>query len=81
MSGPWSAPLSFKDLIDSYSTLQKKVAKSIESLSKDTDKSDPGQFLLVQFMMSQVTQIGDSISNLMYQVNSMVRNSISNQKN
>jgi hypothetical protein len=36
--------------------------------------------LLVQFQMSQVTQIGDSISNLIAQVQSMINNSIRNQK-
>lgn len=80
MSGSWSTPISFQSLLTSYSSLQTKVAKAIKSLAASTDKSDPGQFLLVQFMMSQVTQVGDSISNLMYQVNSMISHSISNQK-
>jgi hypothetical protein len=40
----------------------------------------PGKFLLLQFSMSQVTQVGDSISNLISQVNSMINNSVRNQK-
>jgi hypothetical protein len=43
-------------------------------------QATPGSFILLQFQMSQVTQIGESISNLISQVNSVIGNAIRNQK-
>ena len=76
----WTTPIDFTDLIANFKSMEQAVAAKIQSLSKAGDKSDPGTFLLVQFMMSQATQVGDAISNLMYQINSMIAKSIQNQK-
>jgi hypothetical protein len=40
----------------------------------------PGSFILLQFQMSQVTQMGESISNLISQVNTVISHAIQNQK-
>jgi hypothetical protein len=40
----------------------------------------PGSFILLQFQMSQVTQMGESISNLISQVNSVINSAVRNQK-
>lgn len=74
------ATLSFKDLIDSYTKIQSGVTQQVKNLASRASLATPGKFLLLQFQMSQVTQIGDSISNLISQVQSMINNSIRNQK-
>jgi len=40
----------------------------------------PGKFLMIQFAMANVAQVGESISNLLSQVNSVIGNAIRNQK-
>ncbi len=77
---PEYATLSFKTLISKYVLLQKKVISQIRNLASSLCKATPGQFLLVQFSMSQVTQIGESISNIINQVNVVIRQAVSNQK-
>ena len=74
------ATLSFKTLISKYIKLQSKVVSAVRNLASHISAATPGKFLLLQFGMSQVTQIGDSISNLISQVNSMIMTSIRNQK-
>ncbi len=72
--------LTFYTLIRKYSYLQAQVVCQVRSVASRLSAATPGKFLLLQFSMSQVTQVGDSISNLISQVNSMVNNSVRNQK-
>jgi len=72
--------LTFYTLIKSYSKLQSQVVSQVRSVASRLSAATPGKFLLLQFSMSQVTQVGDSISNLISQVNSMINNSVRNQK-
>jgi hypothetical protein len=72
--------LSFTTLITNYQKLQSTVVSQIRSVASSITTATPGKFLLLQFSMSQVTQIGDSISNLISQVQSVINNSIRNQK-
>ncbi|CAM0116761.1 hypothetical protein [Rhabdochlamydiaceae symbiont of Dictyostelium giganteum] len=72
--------LSFTDLITGYKQVQSRLTSRVKGLASNMSNATPGQFLLIQFMMSQVTQIGDSISNLIGQVQSMINNSVRNQK-
>ena len=74
------ASLSFHTLIVNYASLQAQVVSMIKTVASKVSAATPGKFLLLQFMMSQVTQIGDSISNLLSQVNSMINNAVRNQK-
>jgi len=75
-----NSELTFKSLISSYIKVQARVTKKIASLANNMSSASPGKFLLLQFQMSQVTQVGDSISNIISQVNSMINNSVRNQK-
>jgi hypothetical protein len=82
---PWpgsatESKISFGNIIARYNALQKKVVRMIRALASEMSSATPGKFLLAQFAMSQVTQIGDSISNLIYQVNSVVNAAVRNQK-
>lgn len=78
-SSDW-ATLSFHTLISRYVNLQSSVVSQVRNLASHISSATPGKFLLLQFGMSQVTQIGDSISNLISQVNSMINTTIRNQK-
>ena len=72
--------ITFTTLITKYIALQSQVVSMVRSLASDISAATPGQFLLVQFAMAQVTQMGDSISNLIAQVNSVINNMVRNQK-
>jgi hypothetical protein len=74
------ATLSFKTLINQYIRIQSRVVSMVKYLSSSISQATPGRFLLLQFAMSQVTQIGESISNLISQVQSMIALAVRNQK-
>ena len=72
--------LTFVTLIKKYSALQKAVVSQVRYVASRLSAATPGKFLLLQFAMSQVTQVGDSVSNLISVVNSMINNAVRNQK-
>ncbi len=72
--------LSFNTLLNKYVSLQTKVLNEVQKLASSLCTARPGKFLLVQFYMSQVTQVGESISNMIAQVNSMINQTVRNQK-
>jgi recombinational DNA repair protein RecR len=73
--------LTFTTLIRAYKVLQSQLVAQIRALtSKGLSSANPSAFILLQFQMSQVTQVGESISNLISQVNSVINNSVRNQK-
>ena len=71
--------IKFTEIIAKYSTVQAEVQGQISALASNTSSTNPGQFLLMQFKMAYITQMGDSISNLISQVNSMINNAVRNQ--
>jgi hypothetical protein len=79
MGSVW-ATLSFGELISQYVKLQSAVISQVRNVASRISSATPGKFLLLQFAMSQVTQIGDSISNLIAQVNSAINKMVSNQR-
>jgi hypothetical protein len=74
------ATISFSSLIKNYIRLQSKIVKQVKTLASSVCAATPGKFLLVQFGMSQVTQIGESISNMINQVNKVINNAVGNQQ-
>ena len=74
------ATISFHTLIYKYMKLQSKVTSMVRTVASRISSATPGKFLLLQFAMSQVTQIGDSISNMLAQVNTVISNAIKNQR-
>jgi len=73
--------LNFTTLIQSYDRMQSKVVSAVRALaSKGSCSANPGQFIMLQFQMANVTQIGESISNIIAQVNAVIGNAIRNQK-
>ena len=76
-----SGIITFSTLIGAYNTMQNKVMSAVKALaSKGSCSANPGQFILLQFQMANVTQVGESISNLISQVNSIIGTAIRNQK-
>ena len=67
-------------MIQNYTDVQKKVAQLVTSLSKNSTNVQPGKFLLLQFQMGNLSQIGDSISNVVSSLNGIAKNSISNMR-
>ena len=72
--------ITFKTIITGYIKMQSKIVADVKAISSSMSQATPGKFLLLQFGMSQVTQIGESISNLISQVSSMIMNAVRNQK-
>lgn len=72
--------LTFYTLIKNYSKLQSQVVSQVQNVASRLSAATPGKFLLLQFSMSQITQVGDSISNLINMTNSMINTSVRNQK-
>jgi hypothetical protein len=80
MAKPIGATLSFSTLIGAYIALQSKVVSMVRYLSSSLSQATPGKFLLLQFAMSQVAQVGESISNLIAQVQALISTTVRNQK-
>lgn len=74
------ATLSFNTMIKQYIKLQSAVVSQVRTVASKISAATPGKFLLLQFAMSQVTQIGDSISNLISTVQSAINRMVQNQK-
>jgi hypothetical protein len=72
--------ISFATLITQYQHLQSQVISQVRAVASRISAATPGKFLLLQFSMSQVTQIGESISNLISQVQAVINNMVRNQK-
>jgi hypothetical protein len=72
--------ITFRSLISGYVKLQSKLVQDVRKIASSMSQATPGKFLLLQFGMSQVTQIGESISNLISQVSSMIMTAVRNQK-
>lgn len=72
--------VTFNTLVKKYMNLQSQVMSMVRDVAARISSATPGKFLLLQFAMSQVTQIGSSISNLLAQVNSVINKSIQNQR-
>lgn len=72
--------LSFTTLIHNYGKLQSRVTSMVKNLASSMSTATPGKFLLLQFAMAQASQIGESISNVLAQVNTTISSAIKNQR-
>jgi hypothetical protein len=72
--------LSFHSLISAYRRLQDSLVKKVKALASKGCTATPGAFILLQFEMANVTQMGESLSNLIHQVTTIISNAIANQK-
>ena len=67
-----AATISFHTLIQNYIHLQSQVVSQVRTVASSISAATPGKFLLLQFSMSQVTQVGESMSNLVSTVNTLI---------
>ena len=74
------AKISFTTLIKQYVTLQSQVVSQVRAVASKISAATPGKFLLLQFSMSQVTQVGETLSNLVGQVNSVIKSIVGNYR-
>jgi len=79
MTSQWGS-VTFSTLINKYVHLQSQVMSMVRKVASRISTATPGRFLLLQYAMSQVTQIGSSISNLLAQVQTVINKTISNQR-
>lgn len=70
----------FTSMINWFKKREADLADSLEAIAAAASAATPGEFLLLQFEMASVTQMGDSIANLMAQLNNLIANSIRNLK-
>ena len=75
-----SCSISFSSLIAGYAALQSSLMTQVRNLASSMSTANPASFILIQFEMSQVTQVGDSISNMIAQVNSVINHAVQNQR-
>lgn len=75
-----STELSFSQLISAYASIQSQVASDITQIASKLSVANPGQFLYLQFAMSKVSQIGDTLSNMVSLVNNTIATMVRNQK-
>jgi hypothetical protein len=80
MSKSYSDSIDFNQLIKVYNVAQDQVTQQIQSLASNFQQVNAGQFIMLQFSMSQMTQIGESISNCVAMVNKAIGNAIQNQQ-
>lgn len=74
------ATISFTTLIKQYVMLQSQVVSQVRAVASRISAATPGKFLLLQFSMSQVTQVGETLSNLVGQVNSVIKSIVGNYR-
>ena len=72
--------LSFTSLISAYAKLQSSLVSQVRNLSTSISSVSPGSFILLQFEMGQLAQVGESISNLISKVIEMVAFIVGNSK-
>ena len=77
---PWAGTISFSTIIKAYIRLQSKVVSAVRAVASRISSATPGRFLLLQFQVSQASQIGQSISNIVSQVMKVINNAVSNQR-
>lgn len=68
----YPATISFATLIKQYVMLQSQVISQVRTVASRISAATPGKFLLLQFSMSQITQVGESLSNLVSSVNTLI---------
>ena len=75
--GQW---IDFNHIVSGYNKMQARVLSQVNAVASLVSKASPGSFLLLQFSMGQVSQMGDSISNLISLIQGMMNTAVRNQK-
>lgn len=71
---------SFTNMMQGYITMQNKVVEMMKSIGSSASQIQPGKFIYLQFAMSQVAQVGQSVSNVVSTMTSVISNAVRNLK-
>lgn len=79
---PQNTNVAINDLIKGYAAVQANVVAQMQALGSDAtgDNLTPGKFMLLQMQVAQVTQVGDSVSAVISQINSVTNTAIRGMK-
>lgn len=72
--------IGFKSIMQKYIARQQQVVNLMDSLGGTASQIQPGKFIMLQFAMSQVAQIGQSVSNVVSTITSVITNAVRNLK-
>lgn len=70
----------YNAMINAYSSAMNSVMSAMIYMSSHYSSMNPGNFLMLQFMMGEISQTGEAISNMMSTVNSMLSRVVGNYK-
>jgi len=70
----------YNAMINAYSSAMNSVMSAMIYMSSHYSYMNPGNFLMLQFMMGEISQTGEAISNMMSTVNSMLSRVVGNYK-
>ncbi len=80
MSEHISTASAFNTMFKNFMTMNDMLYSGMASMTAHFSSMNPGKFLVLQFAMGQVTQVGEAISNMLSQTQSINSNSIRNFK-
>lgn len=72
--------LDLTSLLKSYDTVNSSLTEELEKVAANPSTTNPGQFLLLQMKTSSLAQIGESISNIIANANSVIKNAVGAQR-
>lgn len=76
----YGAKIGFSSMMEQYIAMQGKVVGMMKSLGGSSSQIQPGKFIYLQFAMSQVAQVGQSVSNVVSTLTSVISNAVRNLK-
>lgn len=79
-AGKDPSSLSLSDLITQYNDFNAKVKDKLQEIASSKSTVSPGKFLQLQMETSSLAQIGESISNIIANANSVIKNAVQNQR-
>lgn len=69
------------DLLKIYNGLNGDLQTSLKQItSQASSQTNPGQFLQLQMQTSSLAQVGESISNIIANANSVIKNAVQSQR-
>lgn len=71
---------AFFDMISSFGVMQDSILSAMTYMSAHYSSMNPADFMMMQFLMGELSQIGEAISNMLATINQINQNSIRNFK-
>lgn len=75
-----STTSAYFSMISSFGQMQNSIMSAMMYMSEHYSEMNPADFMMLQFMMGELSQVGESISNMLSTVNQLNANSIRNFK-